>query len=45
MEPSERLPLVKQAMRLLIEKLSEKDRVAVVVYAGDSWIGASIYNR
>ena len=36
MEPSERLPLVKQAMRLLIEKLSEKDRVAVVVYAGDS---------
>ena len=36
MMPAERLPLVKQAMRLLVEKLSEKDRVAVVVYAGGS---------
>jgi Ca-activated chloride channel homolog len=36
MLPAERLPLVKQAMRLLVEKLSEKDRVAIVVYAGGS---------
>ena len=36
MNPAERLPLVKQAMRLLVEKLSEKDRVAIVVYAGGS---------
>ncbi len=36
MEPPERLPLVKQAMRLLVEKLTENDRVAIVVYAGAS---------
>ena len=36
MMPVERLPLVKQAMRLLAEKLTEKDRVAVVIYAGGS---------
>jgi Ca-activated chloride channel family protein len=36
MTPSERLPLVKQAMRLLVDKLTENDRVAIVVYAGGS---------
>ena len=36
MEPPERLPLVKQAMRLLVDKLTENDRVAIVVYAGSS---------
>jgi Ca-activated chloride channel family protein len=36
MMPPERLPLVKQAMRLLVEKLTESDRVAIVVYAGAS---------
>ena len=36
MTPWERLPLVKQAMRLLVEKLTENDRVAIVVYAGAS---------
>jgi Ca-activated chloride channel family protein len=36
MMPSERLPLVKQAMRLLVDKLTENDRVAIVIYAGDS---------
>jgi Ca-activated chloride channel homolog len=36
MNPAERLPLVKQAMRLLVEKLTEKDRVAIVIYAGGS---------
>jgi Ca-activated chloride channel family protein len=38
MEPSERLPLVKQAMRLLVDKLTENDRVAIVVYAGGSGV-------
>lgn len=36
MEPQNRLPLVKQAMRLLVDKLTENDRVAIVVYAGAS---------
>jgi Ca-activated chloride channel homolog len=36
MSPAERLPLVKHAMRLLVEKLTEKDRVALVIYAGGS---------
>ncbi len=38
MTPAERLPLVKQAMRLLVEKLTENDRVAIVVYAGASGV-------
>ena len=38
MEPAERLPLVKQAMRLLVEKLTEDNRVAIVVYAGASGV-------
>ena len=41
MLPAERLPLVKQAMRLLVDKLSEKDRVAIVVYAGGSGLALS----
>jgi Ca-activated chloride channel family protein len=36
MTPRERLPLIKQSMRLLVEKLTENDRVAIVVYAGGS---------
>ncbi len=36
MTPPERLPLVKQAMKLLVNKLTENDRVAIVVYAGAS---------
>ena len=36
MMPANRLPLVKQAMRLLVEKLGENDRVAIVVYSGAS---------
>ncbi len=36
MMPPERLPLIKQSMRLLVEKLTENDRVAIVVYAGSS---------
>jgi Ca-activated chloride channel family protein len=38
MMPPERLPLVKQAMRLLVEKLTENDRVAIVIYAGGSGV-------
>jgi Ca-activated chloride channel family protein len=41
MTPPERLPLVKQAMQLLVEKLSENDRVAIVVYAGASGLALS----
>jgi Ca-activated chloride channel homolog len=36
MMPAERLPLVKQAMRLLVDKLGENDRVTIVIYAGGS---------
>jgi Ca-activated chloride channel family protein len=36
MLPANRLPLVQQAMRLLVDKLGENDRVAIVVYAGAS---------
>lgn len=34
MSPANKLPLVKDAMRMMIERLGEKDRVAMVVYAG-----------
>ncbi|RPJ52412.1 MAG: VWA domain-containing protein, partial [Acidobacteria bacterium] len=36
MQPGVKLPLVKQAMRLLVEKLESSDRVAIVTYAGTS---------
>jgi Ca-activated chloride channel homolog len=36
MQPPNKLPLIKRALPLLVEKLSENDRVAVVVYAGAS---------
>jgi len=34
MHPANKLPLVKQAFRLLVEQLRPEDRVAIVVYAG-----------
>ena len=34
MSPTNKLPLVKQSMGLLIEELTEKDTISVVVYAG-----------
>jgi Ca-activated chloride channel family protein len=34
MEPPERLPLIKSALRLLVEQLRGEDSVAIVVYAG-----------
>ncbi|HVA50335.1 MAG TPA: von Willebrand factor type A domain-containing protein [Pirellulales bacterium] len=36
MDAPNKLPLVKEAMYLLIDKLTENDRVAIVVYAGNS---------
>ncbi len=34
MSPPERLPLLKEGLAMLVEKLGEKDRVGIVVYAG-----------
>ncbi|HEV3340617.1 MAG TPA: VWA domain-containing protein [Pirellulales bacterium] len=36
MKPDDKLPRAVRAMRLLAEKLRENDRVAIVVYAGES---------
>jgi Ca-activated chloride channel homolog len=36
MEPANKLPLLIRSLELLVEQLSEKDRVAIVVYAGGS---------
>ncbi len=36
MSSANRLPLVKQALALLVDQLTEKDRVSIVTYAGDS---------
>jgi Ca-activated chloride channel family protein len=36
MQDESKLPLVKSALRLLVEQLGEQDRVALVVYAGSS---------
>jgi Ca-activated chloride channel family protein len=36
MQPENKLPLVKQAFRLLVNELREQDRVAIVVYAGSA---------
>ncbi len=36
MEPGNRLPMVKQAIRMLVDQLNEKDRVAIVTYANGS---------
>ena len=36
MMPSDKLPLVRTAMRMLTDVLTERDRVAIVVYAGAS---------
>ena len=36
MQPANRLPLLKQSLGLLIDQLGAEDRVAIVVYAGNS---------
>ncbi|CAN5459527.1 hypothetical protein BH11PLA2_BH11PLA2_49820 [soil metagenome] len=38
MMPEERLPLVKKSLKLLVDQLSENDRVALVVYASGTGI-------
>ena len=38
MAPENRLPLVKKAMRMLVDQLTAKDTVAIVTYAGDSGV-------
>ncbi len=34
MRPANKLPLVKRAMKMLVERLGENDRIAITVYAG-----------
>ncbi len=38
MEPADKLPLIRTAMRMLVDTLTERDRIAIVVYAGASGI-------
>lgn len=38
MMPESRLPLIRTAMRMLVDSLREQDRVALVVYAGSSGV-------
>jgi Ca-activated chloride channel family protein len=38
MQSPDKLPLVVDAMRLLVDQLREEDRVAIVVYAGESGV-------
>ena len=38
MQPAERLPLIKQALRQLVKKMTANDRVAIVVYASEAGV-------
>lgn len=38
MQTAERLPLIKQAMRQLVKKMNDNDRVAIVVYASTAGV-------
>ena len=38
MEPPDRLPLIRTAMRMLVDTLTSRDRIAIVVYAGASGV-------
>jgi Ca-activated chloride channel family protein len=38
MEPPDKLPLVRTAMRMLVDTLTPRDRIAIVVYAGASGV-------
>lgn len=38
MSPGERLPLIKQALRMLVKRMTENDRIAIVVYASSSGV-------
>ena len=39
MEMQNKLPLVKASMKLLVDQLRNKDKVAIVVYAGNAGLG------
>ncbi|MEI6085013.1 MAG: VWA domain-containing protein, partial [Verrucomicrobiota bacterium] len=41
MQPANKLPLIKQALRLLVPQLTARDRVSIVVYASNSRIALS----
>lgn len=41
MHSENRLPLVKKSLRLLVDRLDARDRVAIVVYAGNSGLALS----
>ncbi len=38
MSPEERLPLIKQSLRVLVKRMTENDRIAIVVYASSSGV-------
>lgn len=38
MQPENKLPLVKQSLRFVVERLTEKDTVSMVTYAGESGV-------
>ena len=38
MQPAERLPLLKQALRMLVKKMNAADRVGIVVYASEAGV-------
>src|SRR5688572_10710868 len=38
MSPHERLPLIKQSLRMLVKRMTENDRIAIVVYASNSCV-------
>ena len=44
MQPPNKLPLIKRGLPLLVEKLTENDRVAIVVYAGASGLGSAFHD-
>lgn len=41
MQAANKLPLVKQAMSMLVEELNDRDRIAIVTYAGDAGLKLS----
>lgn len=44
MQPENKLPLVKQSLRFVVERLTEKDTVSLVTYAGDSGVALPATN-
>jgi secreted protein with Ig-like and vWFA domain len=44
MQPENKLPLVKQSLRFVVERLSEKDTVSLVTHAGESGVALPATN-